>query len=189
MTVRPAGGQPSARLSVEVVAPIRWRSHVRGLASWLGRAAPARVRGRVAVALMSDAAVRRLNRQFRGVDAATDVLSFPAGAAARAGEARDTRGRRAGTRAQTRDDDKAISASHLGDIAIAIGVARRQAAQYGHGLSTEVQVLALHGLLHLMGYDHDRDQGQMMRLEARLRRRMNLPAGVIARAARPGPRP
>jgi len=189
MKARPAGGQPSARLAVAVVAPVRWRSHVRGLASWLGRAAPARARGRVAVALMGDTALRRLNGQFRGVDAPTDVLSFPASARARAGRARASRGRRAAAaRSRARHDDKTSDISHLGDIAIAVGVARRQAARYGHALSTEVKVLALHGLLHLLGYDHDRDQGQMLRLEARLRRRMNLPAGLLARAARPGPR-
>ena len=189
MKAGPAGGQPSARLAVAVVAPVRWRSHVRGLASWLGHAAPARARGHVAVALMGDTAMRRLNGQFRGVDAPTDVLSFPGGAPARAGRARASSGRRpAAARSRARPGDKTSDISHLGDIAIAVGVARRQAARYGHGLSTEVKVLALHGLLHLLGYDHDRDQGQMLRLEARLRRRMNLPAGLLARAARPGPR-
>jgi probable rRNA maturation factor len=190
MKARPAGGQPSARLAVAVVAPVRWRSHVRGLASWLGRAAPARARGRVAIALMGDTAMRRLNGRFRGVDAPTDVLSFPASAPKRADRARATRGRRAAAaRSRARHDDKTSDVSYLGDIAIAVGVARRQAARYGHALSTEVKVLALHGLLHLLGYDHDRDQGQMLRLEARLRRRVNLPAGVLARAANPGPRP
>ena len=79
--------------------------------------------------------------------------------------------------------------NNLGDIAIAVGVARRQAAAYRHRLSTELRVLALHGLLHLLGYDHERDQGQMKRLEARLRRRMHLPAGLLTRAATTDSRP
>lgn len=189
MRARPTGGQPSARLDVAVVAPARWQPHVRGLASWLRRAAPARARGRVAVALIGDAAMRRLNRRFRGVDRPTDVLSFPATVSGRAGRARAVAGSaRAAGSPRGSFDDKHRDISQLGDIAIAVGVARRQAARYGHGLSTEVRVLALHGLLHVLGYDHDRDQGQMLRLEARLRRRVNLPAGLLARAARPDPR-
>ena len=187
MRARPAGGQRSAHLHVAVVAPARWRSHVRGLASWLARAAPARVRGGVVVALMGDAAMRRLNGQFRGVDAPTDVLSFPAGARRGAVQGKDTP-RRSGhaTTLRRAHVNKSLEINHLGDIAIATGVASRQAAQYGHGLSTEIRLLALHGLLHLLGYDHDRDHGQMMRLEVRLRRRMNLPAGLITRAVTPG---
>lgn len=187
MRARPAGGQPSAHLHVAIVAPARWRSHVRGLASWLARAAPARVRGDVVIALIGDAAMRRLNRQFRGVDARTDVLSFPADVRRGADVGRDTphRSGRA-ARSQGRRVTKSLEINHLGDIAIATGVAGRQAAQYGHALSTEVRLLALHGLLHLLGYDHDRDHGQMMRLEVRLRRRMNLPAGLITRAVTPG---
>lgn len=187
MRARPTGGQPAAHLHVAVVAPARWRSHVRGLASWLARAAPARVRGGVVVALMGDAAMRRLNRQFRGVDAPTDVLSFPAAAPRGADPGRDTpRRSERPSRPQRMHVTKLHEINHLGDIAIATGVAGRQAAQYGHGLSTEIRLLALHGLLHLLGYDHDRDHGQMMRLEVRLRRRMNLPAGLITRAGTPG---
>ena len=72
----------------------------------------------------------------------------------------------------------------LGDIVIAGGVARRQAAEAGHGLQTELRVLALHGLLHLLGYDHERDDGQMARLERRLRRRGGLVEGLIERETR-----
>jgi len=96
--------------------------------------------------------MRALNRQFRGKDAVTDVLSFPA----------QTRG-------------------FLGDVVIADGVAKRQAKEAGHRIQTEIRVLALHGLLHLLGYDHDADDGKMARAEARLRKKAGLPAGLIER--------
>jgi probable rRNA maturation factor len=98
--------------------------------------------------------MRALNRQFRGKDTVTDVLSFPA----------ESRG-------------------FLGDIVIASGVAARQATAARHPLQTEIRVLALHGLLHLLGYDHDADDGKMARVEARLRKKAGLPAGLIERAA------
>ena len=99
--------------------------------------------------------MRTLNRAFRGHDSLTDVLSFPA--------------------------DMSL---FLGDIAIATGVARRQANEAGHSIATELRVLALHGLLHLLGYDHDRDDGQMKRVEARLRRAAGLAEGLIERGRR-----
>jgi probable rRNA maturation factor len=77
-----------------------------------------------------------------------------------------------------------LISKHLGDIAIAMGVAARQARAAGHLLDDELKVLALHGLLHLLGYDHERDQGAMRNLEERLRRRAGLPAGLIARRPR-----
>jgi len=142
-----------------------------GLARWLAGIAPVRLRGEVAIALVPDAHIRKLNRQYRGKDYATDVLSFPA--------ARRPRTAARGPRP-------------FGDIVIATGVARQQAREAGHSYQAELRVLALHGFLHLLGYDHDDpdDHGRMARAEARLRRRGGLPAGLIARAgAGQRPRP
>jgi probable rRNA maturation factor len=125
------------------------------LARWVSTHAPARARGAVTIALVTDPAMRRLNATFRKTDYATDVLSFPS-------------------------DEPGV----LGDIAIARGVAARQARELGHDLATELKVLALHGLLHLLGYDHETDSGAMLRAENRLRKRAGLPAGLIARASR-----
>jgi probable rRNA maturation factor len=136
------------------------------LGRWLAGVSPARVRGSVSVALVSDAAVRRLNRRYRRRNAATDVLSFPA-----VPDAAD--GRPAGSRGP-----------FLGDIVIARGVARRQARQARHSEDTELRILALHGLLHLLGYDHHTDEGEMAKLEQRLRRKGGLREGLIERAHR-----
>ena len=138
------------------------RGPAAGLGGWLARTAPGRVRGSLTVALISDRAMRALNRSFRGRDRVTDVLSFPQGP--------DRRGLA-----------WAEPAPFLGDVAIARGMAGRQARRLGHAVRTEVRVLALHGLLHLLGYDHETDGGTMRRLEDRLRRRAGLPAGLIAR--------
>ena len=127
----------------------------RALAEWLARVAPARARGAVTVAVTTDARVRALNGRFRRVHQATDVLSFPAG-------------------------ERGV----LGDIVIAEGVARRQAKAAGHPVATELKILALHGLLHLLGYDHETDAGQMARAEARLRRKGGLENGLIERSRR-----
>ena len=125
------------------------------LSRWLRRVAPVRARGWMTVALVPDRRIQALNRTFRGADRATDVLSFPAG-----------------------------EPGILGDVVIARGVARRQARGAGHDLPTELRVLALHGLLHLLGYDHEHDGGRMARLEARLRRKGGLREGLIERARR-----
>jgi len=93
------------------------------------------------------------------MDVATDVLSFPSG-----------------------------DPGWLGDVVIASGVARRQAKAAGHPMGVELRVLALHGLLHLLGYDHEQDDGRMERLERRLRRRGGLREGLLERA-RPRRRP
>jgi probable rRNA maturation factor len=135
------------RLDVEVLG------RAPRLASWLAAVAPARARGLVTVAIVSDARVRALNRKFRKTDKATDVLSFPS-----------------------------EEPGYLGDVVISSGVAARQARAAGHSLATELRVLTLHGLLHLLGYDHERDDGQMARLERRLRRVGGLREGLIERA-------
>ena len=132
-----------------------------GLGRWLESVAPARARGDVAVALAGDAQVRALNRRYRHKDRATDVLSFPVASAFR----------------------RKIHES-LGDIVIATGVAKRQAREAGHSEQTELRVLALHGLLHLLGYDHDDGDGKMARVETRLRRKGGLQTGLIERASR-----
>jgi probable rRNA maturation factor len=128
--------------------------------------------------------MRRLNRVFRGVDRPTDVLSFPSGDRRRAAPTAPSgeRPQRSGSR--RRAPAGAPNGAHLGDLAIAVGVAGRQARAEGHGLATELRVLALHGLLHLLGYDHERDRGAMRIVEERLRRRAGLPAGLIARRGR-----
>ena len=154
----------------------------RGLARWLAAVLPVRLRGDVAIALVTDAHIRKLNRQYRGKDYATDVLSFPAEDFRLKPEATHSGGVAAAFRR------KAAGPRFFGDIVIASGVAQRQAREAGHSYPTELRVLALHGFLHLLGYDHDApdDHGRMARAEARLRRRGGLPAGLIARVgARP----
>ena len=99
------------------------------------------------IAFVSDKKIRELNRQFRGVDKATDVLSFPA----------------------DRSDDR-----ELGDIAISVDTAAVQAKENGLKFEGEIAQLILHGLLHLSGYDHETDNGEMNRLELRLRRKLDI---------------
>ena len=141
----------AARLRVNTSCPDGHKMPSR-LGPWLVRIAPASARGDLCVALISDRRMRALNRQFRGKDHVTDVLSFPS----------DARG-------------------FLGDIVIAEAMAKRQAKEHGHSLKIEVQTLALHGLLHLLGYDHETDDGRMARAEARLRKQAGLPLGLIER--------
>jgi probable rRNA maturation factor len=181
MTGPPARRAPGA-LDV-VVTDARGRPVAsRGLPAFLSAAAPRRARGRVTVALISDPAMRRLNRQFRGKDYATDVLSFPERPMSKGPGIIGTRPVRVPKFERRSSNFKVSPSLRLGDLAIALGVASRQARRLGHSLSTELRVLALHGLLHLLGYDHDTDQGQMGRVEERLRRRAGLPAGLISRA-------
>jgi probable rRNA maturation factor len=113
-----------------------------------------RLNGReVSICLVSDAEMARLNKTFRGKRGPTDVLSFPENAkgALRRG-----------------------SLKSLGEIAIAPMVARRNAQRFGRTLPEELRILILHGVLHLMGYDHETDSGQMERRERLLRRRLDL---------------
>jgi len=132
----------------------------RTLARFLAEAqAAVRLKGEVTVLLTTDPAIRKLNRNFRGKDKATDVLSFPA---------------------------EGIGAEEIaGDLAISVPTAFKQAIEQGHPLATEIKVLILHGLLHLAGYDHETDNGKMARRERQLRAKLNLPQGLIERATKP----
>jgi probable rRNA maturation factor len=172
---RATGGTLRNRLRVVVTDDLGRRFRVPGLASWLRRIAPARARGAVTVAVVSDARVRALNRAYRRKNYATDVLSFPSCARIPNPESR------------TNPESRIPNPDFLGDIVIARGVARRQARAARHDELTELRVLALHGLLHLLGYDHERDDGRMLRVERRLRRKGGLRESLIERA-RPGRR-
>jgi probable rRNA maturation factor len=117
--------------------------------------------GEISAFLATNATIRKLNREYRKKDKATDVLSFP------------------------------VYAEHLheapkqaGDLAISLDMARKQAEEHGHTLQIEVKILLLHGLLHLAGYDHETDKGQMARKESALRKQFDLPAGLIQRSSR-----
>jgi len=156
------------------------------LAAWLADVAPPRARGAVTIALVGDRRVRALNRKYRGIDRATDVLSFPAGPSAELPRSVVTAATVAGRTSAAAARHRARKAgAFLGDIVIARGVAARQARAAGHAERIEWRVLSLHGLLHLLGYDdeHEPDAGHMRRLEARLRRKGGLQAGLIEREA------
>jgi probable rRNA maturation factor len=132
-----------------------------GLARFLNRARAAVVlEGEVHVLLADDATLKRLNRTFRGKNVATDVLSFPAGDANGSGVA--------------------------GDLAISLETAERQAVRFGHSLRDEVRVLLLHGVLHLAGFDHEADAGEMAAREAELRRELRVETSLIARVTEVG---
>ena len=117
-----------------------WESFADKAADAIGKAGST-----ATVAFVSDKAIRDLNRQFRGIDKATDVLSFPAD-----------------------------EIDNLGDIAISVDTAARQAKENGLTFDEEVAQLILHGLLHLSGYDHETDNGEMNRLELKIRRRLGI---------------
>ena len=108
--------------------------------------------GRFDCLITGDAELRRLNLSFRGKDYATDVLSFPS------------------------------AGGHLGDLAISAMRARAQAREFGHSTEDELRILMLHGVLHLLGHDHETDAGRMARMERRWRRELGLPNGLIERA-------
>jgi probable rRNA maturation factor len=109
-----------------------------------GAAEALSVSGEVSLVLTGDRAVRALNSRYRGKDRPTDVLSFPGGGAE----------------------------GELGDIVISVETAEKNARHLGRTLGQELDVLALHGFLHVLGYDHETDDGTMDRLERRLRRRL-----------------
>ena len=128
---------------------------VRTLADFVMQAAAAAgLRGEVSVLLTGDEQIRELNRAWRRKNKPTDVLSFPA----------------------------PPEAGYLGEIAISTERAHDQAAQFNHPLLSELQILMLHGFLHLTGMDHERDRGQMARAERKWRGEFNLPATLIARS-------
>jgi probable rRNA maturation factor len=157
-------GDSRTRLRVLVADERGRRVRASGVARWLARVAPPRACGTVGVALVDDRTVRALNKEYRRIDRVTDVLSFPE--QPRFPPRRTPRTQK----------------SFLGEIVIARGLARRQARAAGHSELTELRVLALHGLLHLLGYDHERDNGRMQRAERRLRRKGGLREGLIERA-------
>ena len=126
-----------------------------------------RLRGLVTVLLTTESEIRRLNRRFRGKNKATDVLSFPAHPSP-----------------VPKSEGTGAPERIVGDLAISVSTARRQAEEEGHGLAVEMKVLMLHGLLHLAGYDHETDDGEMARRELQLRDRLRLPHGLIERAER-----
>ena len=165
----PEGEQRPGRLRVEISDERGHPLRAPGLGAWLSRVAPAAARGVVSVGLVSDQRVRVLNRSYRRKDYATDVLSFPGA----------PRTRSSARRSSSQD---ATTSNFLGDIVIARGMARRQAREARHSYQTELKILALHGLLHLLGYDHERDNGRMRRVEQRLLRKAGLRDGLIRRA-------
>ena len=114
------------------------------------------LRGSVNILVTSNTEMKSLNRRFRGKDKATDVLSFPAAAD--------------------------VAKQFAGDIAISAEIATQNATSLGHAPAVEVKILTLHGILHLRGYDHERDNGKMARREQKLRRELKLPVGLIERA-------
>jgi probable rRNA maturation factor len=134
---------PAPRPELVLLNPNRYtESGPRRLRLWLASlvAALAPEAESLGVRFVSDREMRRVNRRFRGKDRTTDILSFP-------GEN-----------------------GHLGDVLVSVPAARRQAAAAGHEVHRELQTLLLHGVLHCLGYDHETDQGEMERLERRLRR-------------------
>jgi probable rRNA maturation factor len=117
------------------------------------------LRGAVNVLITTNSAMQKLNREFRAKNKPTDVLSFPA--------------------ASLNPGKPALA----GEIAISADIAQQNAKALGHALGIEVKILILHGLLHLAGFDHERDNGEMAAHEARLRRLLKLPVALIERTS------
>lgn len=151
------GGPRALRPTCEVAIqnPVGWPAgRVKALAAWLAPVITdlAPEAASVGVCLAEDAALRRASRRYRGRDRATDVLSFPG--------------------------ERTVEGWHLGDVLISLPKAERQARRLGHSLERELRELLLHGVLHCLGHDHERDDGEMAALELRLRSRW-LPEGGI----------
>jgi probable rRNA maturation factor len=126
-----------------------------GLSRFVNRARKAAaLDGDVTVLLADDGRLKELNRTYRRKNKPTDVLSFPAG-----------------------ENGEGVA----GDLAISVETAARQAAEHGHALDDELRILVLHGVLHLAGYDHEADTGEMRTLESALRAKLKLPVGLIER--------
>ena len=146
-------------MSREDDSPLLFRRVPAGLArerlKKFARRLQAQVAGgrRFTCLVTNDRELRRLNREFLGIDRATDVLSFPI-----------------------------PGGDELGDIAVSIQSAGRQAREHGHSREREIMILMLHGLLHLLGMDHESDRGRMRRAEARWRQRLELPLGLTERS-------
>jgi probable rRNA maturation factor len=117
------------------------------------------LRGGVNVLITTNRELHALNSRFRGKHSPTDVLSFPS--------------------------DSRIAPKQAGDIAISAEIAVHNARRLGHSGAEEIKILALHGVLHLAGYDHESDRGEMARLEERLRRKLRLPVALIERTVTP----
>jgi probable rRNA maturation factor len=115
---------------------------------------------RVAIRLINDREMARLNEFYRDKKGPTDVLSFPA----------EERRRPSNLRQRL----KKVRDAQLGDIALSPVMAKRNAKRYGRKLTEELQILILHGILHLLGYDHETDRGEMEQVELRLRRRLGI---------------
>jgi probable rRNA maturation factor len=116
------------------------------------------LRGAVSVLVTSSRELKGLNRRFRGKNKPTDVLSFPA--------------------------IPGLMRGFAGDVAISAEIAARNARRFGHTAAEEIEILTLHAALHLAGYDHEQDNGEMERKEARLRKSLGLPMGLIERRER-----
>ncbi len=116
-----------------------------------------------AVSLVTNAQIARWNRRYRGKTGPTDVLSFPVESA-----------RKPSRKSSRSNGNQPVDGNYLGDIAIAPAVARRNARRFGRTFEQEMHILVLHGMLHLMGYDHETDRGQMDRREQKMRRVLGL---------------
>lgn len=133
-------------------------------------------KGSVSVRLISDVAMARLNASFRGKQGPTDVLSFPATAQVRrrASSSKPGHVREESLLDDDLNDDLNAAEMYIGDIAISPQTAARNARAGSRTLQIELRILILHGMIHLAGYDHETDHGEMTRLEMRLRRRLKL---------------